>query len=88
MVTHYFIVRCRTAAGPTYVRHLQEDLGLRPGTPVWTLRVTLGHHWVQARKYSIEVSCTEKGRFDFRAYDTESPETTLELTSKALTAGE
>ena len=68
------------------MRYLDEGLGSWPGTSIWTLRVTLGHHWVQARKYSIEVSCTGKGRFDFRAYDTESPETTLELTPKVLTA--
>ena len=86
IATHFLIVKGKSAGRPVNVRYLYEGLGPWPGTSVWTLRVTLGQHLVQGRKYHIEATCTGRGRFNFRAYGAEHIEKTLELTSEKLLA--
>ena len=67
---HYLIVR--KYHGPrkeNSIDYIKQHLEEFPGTSVWVLHVTLGKRWLKGQKYSVEVTCTGLGKFEFRAFD-------------------
>lgn len=58
-----------------------------PDVFIWQLTVTLRPQKWWRRKYYVEVTCLEPGKFSFKAVDAERPETELDLVSVPLYLG-
>jgi hypothetical protein len=49
---------------------------------VWAIHVTLCQRWIREQEYCIEVMCTGRGQFSFKAYDAKSHAIALGLASE------
>ncbi|KAL3417944.1 hypothetical protein PVAG01_10954 [Phlyctema vagabunda] len=77
---HLFISQPASAKGPISGSDVNDntDFSAWPDTIIWELEVRLGKRWAETR-YCIEVACTGRKTFSFRAFDAERPEKTYEI---------
>ncbi|RDL36061.1 uncharacterized protein BP5553_06673 [Venustampulla echinocandica] len=78
---HYFIVHKteNSELKPCTVEYVKNNMPLCPEMLVWTLHVAADKYWPKRQRYYIEITCMEKEKFSFRAYERKNPEVKLEL---------